>query len=269
MFTTEEEMRPTNAAMLSLPSVCNPRFGLQRVVILKQRTFRRHNRPCAYNGTSNAVRNPGLNGSSSPGASDREDSSKPIPRPSFPGFFFVDSVLFSRSLGQLPEPSFQIDTNLQSFLGDIFVDNDFVSAYFRYIHSPIPFISKKFFMERILNPLGQAQPARTLLVASMKLVANPPAESGPQTPAYHCIKAALLQAEGACLDFRIFQALILMTLYELGHAIYPAAYLTLGYCARYGYALGIDKSIENNPAMSSAQTEEERRSWWAVILLDR
>ncbi|KAL6408671.1 hypothetical protein AUP68_07615 [Ilyonectria robusta] len=34
-------------------------------------------------------------------------------------------------------------------------------------------------------------------------------------------------------------AVLLLAFYEVAHAIYPAAYLTIGHCARLGHALGI------------------------------
>lgn len=41
------------------------------------------------------------------------------------------------------------------------------------------------------------------------------------------------------LSIRLLQAAVLIGLYESVNAIYPAAYLTVGHCARLGYALGI------------------------------
>ena len=43
--------------------------------------------------------------------------------------------------------------------------------------------------------------------------------------------------------------MILTAIYEYAHAIYPAAYITIGTCARYGL--------------------ERRRFWWAIVILDR
>lgn len=78
------------------------------------------------------------------------------------------------------------------------------------------------------------------------------------------------------LSLRILQAGILIALYETGHAIYPAAYLSVGACVRYGIALGIDKLVlepdgahDGLRIYTQTEVEEQRRVWWALLLLDR
>ncbi|KAF5013096.1 hypothetical protein F66182_15216, partial [Fusarium sp. NRRL 66182] len=68
---------------------------------------------------------------------------------------------------------------------------------------------------------------------------------------------------------------ILIAIFEIGDAIYPAAYLTVGACARYGVALGLDKinqdrmGGDHNRAVSWMEIEEKRRAWWGILILDR
>ncbi|KAF3060815.1 hypothetical protein CFAM422_010825 [Trichoderma lentiforme] len=78
------------------------------------------------------------------------------------------------------------------------------------------------------------------------------------------------------LSLRVLQAGILIALYETGHAIYPAAYLSVGACVRYGIALGIDKLVVESDGAhdrlqmyTQTEVEEQRRVWWALLLLDR
>ncbi|UKZ53304.1 hypothetical protein TrVGV298_007096 [Trichoderma virens] len=73
------------------------------------------------------------------------------------------------------------------------------------------------------------------------------------------------------MSLQVLQATIFVALYEIGHAIYPAAYLTVGACARYGIALGLDQLMTNNSGFDRSwmEVEEKRRSWWAVLALDR
>jgi hypothetical protein len=47
-----------------------------------------------------------------------------------------------------------------------------------------------------------------------------------------------LEATGTA-TLLMLQANILVTWYEYGQAIYPAAYMTAGWCTRYGNMLGI------------------------------
>ena len=49
---------------------------------------------------------------------------------------------------------------------------------------------------------------------------------------------AYLESSGLT-SFRVLQGLLLISYYEVANAIYPAAYLTVGTCARLGHALGL------------------------------
>jgi hypothetical protein len=96
-----------------------------------------------------------------------------------------------------------------------------------------------------------------------------------QNDFYHAVKNFSYEVESASfLSIHVLQAGILIALYELGQAIYPAAYLTVGDCARYGLALGINEFAPASNAhsvvsLSWNDTEERRRVWWAVLSLDR
>lgn len=90
--------------------------------------------------------------------------------------------------------------------------------------------------------------------------------------------AAYLAAKSFCLDLEIqgifsiqeLQALILVALYETGHAIFPSAAVSVEACARYRQALGINwdtKHPEKKP-FAWVDREEQNRVWWAVFMLD-
>ena len=184
----------------------------------------------------------------------------------------MDSVLFRRSLSRVPDTGFSVEPVVLAFVGNMFIEQAFISTYFAWVHPWMPFLSRKSFMEKILNPLGSAQPGNTLLIAAMKLVAITPHDSSLRSGIYSSIKANLLRAAASSLfEFRIFQAMLLLALYELGHAIYPAAYMTVGSCIHYGNALGIDMMVELKvqEAFNDVECEEKRRSWWALMLLER
>lgn len=177
-------------------------------------------------------------------------------------------------MNRLPDQKIELDPSVASYLGNVGNDETFVSSYFTYVHPWIPLLSRRACMERIINPLASPEPQNTLFLAAMKLLAESPHASDTQPPIYHSIKTAFLLAESSgILSLRVFQVMILVTIYELGHAIYPAAYLTIGTCARYGTALGLNKMIEQFDTTSvdgsERELEEKRRSWWAVIVLDR
>lgn len=69
----------------------------------------------------------------------------------------------------------------------------------------------------------------------------------------------------------VLQAGVLVALYELGHGIYPAAFLSIGACARYAHALGINvsRTVPTRRVLTLVEVEERRRVWWAIVILDR
>lgn len=76
------------------------------------------------------------------------------------------------------------------------------------------------------------------------------------------------------MSIHVLQAAVFLAIYEIDQAIYPSAYLSVGACARYGIALGLNKQLKNrsgidHPARSIVELEEQRRVWWAVLILDR
>jgi hypothetical protein len=105
-------------------------------------------------------------------------------------------------------------------------------------------------------------------------------DDGPNNFLYRTAKRFLHEVETAgILSTHVLQAGLLVALYEMGHAMYPAAYLTVGTCARYGLALGIyrncspksaaEEDLELRGQRSWNEVEENRRVWWAVLIFDR
>lgn len=81
-----------------------------------------------------------------------------------------------------------------------------------------------------------------------------------RTPEYLAAKKfhAELEVSG---DFspQILQAGVLIALYEYDHAIYLAAYLTIGGLARYGIPSGIDRTGSSQMAPPSDWIEAEEK----------
>jgi len=68
------------------------------------------------------------------------------------------------------------------------------------------------------------------------------------------------------------QARLLVSLYEMGHGIHPAASISIGACARTARALGLNKKLfqrAQGDHASRLRAEEEKRVWWALLNLDR
>ena len=168
------------------------------------------------------------------------------------------------------------DILLSPFVLEYVKDPRSIAAqFFDKAHHWMSIISKKRFYDQLLNPLSQPRTDTIMLLFCMKLLTwiPPDYENEPRTPAYMAAKYFMLEANLAGMfTVQLLQAALLIALYELGHAIYPAAYLTVGACARYGLALGIDKrrtSDSGNSPFTPLEQEERRRVGWAIVILDR
>ncbi|KAJ5387098.1 hypothetical protein N7509_009639 [Penicillium cosmopolitanum] len=142
----------------------------------------------------------------------------------------------------------------------------------------LPIVSRKRYLTAILNPLSPSRRPTALLALCMKLCCLPVHDDeGPgRSSLYQLVKKFYSEVESIqdlCVE--ILQAAILIAIFEIGDAIYPAAYLTVGACARYGIAMGLGKinkdrmGGQHNRIGSWMEIEERRRAWWAILTLDR
>ena len=124
----------------------------------------------------------------------------------------------------------------------------------------------------------------------MKLLVQPQGDNSTSAE-YTATKQmiSLVESQGT-VSLRLLQAVLLLSFYETANGIYPAAYLSVGHCARLGHAIGIHDR-RNAPQMirpssmcamsehyldmtyafvdSWTKVEETRRVWWGVIVMDR
>ena len=129
---------------------------------------------------------------------------------------------------------------------------DVVGQYFATVHQWMPIVSLKKLHRWFANPTWEAGTDIACLFLAMKLLVSPRPPDGSdiiQTPLYQSTKrfVSLLEGGGAA-SLAVLQANILVTWYEYGHAIYPAAYMSAGWCVRYGNLLGIN-TIEEAPQL--------------------
>lgn len=167
---------------------------------------------------------------------------------------------------------FAIPEYISKFLGDQNQMDDLVSTYLGSIHKWMPIISRLK-----LTRMRSAQPQladQALLLLCMELLCHTPTSARADTsPIYVAAKQFLsnLQTAGF-LSLRTLQAGLLISVYEIGHAIYPAAYVSVGTCARQGVALGAHRHSASQTPQNTLKWidwEEKQRVWWLVLILDR
>lgn len=187
---------------------------------------------------------------------------------------FMDPGILQHGQIETSQAYPHVSAHILHLLGDTNEIRITASKFFKHIHLWMPFVSKKRFYELYLRSSFQTRPDVVFLLLSLKLVTTLPPTSprNPRTPLYHAAKHYYLEVEGSStLSIPILQAGVLLALYELGHAIYPAAFLSVGACARYAHALGISvsKTSSTRKVLTLVEVEERRRVWWAIVILDR
>jgi hypothetical protein len=187
---------------------------------------------------------------------------------------FLDSSILQLGRVDISVTTIPIPPYITAIIGDVNNIRTFGSHYFNTVQSWMPIISKTRFYDHYLHPLSQPRTDLALLFLCMKLIISMPPEhtKNPQTPTYFAAKQFYLDVETAGIfSIQALQAGLLISLYELGHAIYPSAFLSIGACARYSYALGINGNATSQIIKPSTWVEQEetRRVWWAIVILDR
>jgi len=187
---------------------------------------------------------------------------------------FLDPGILQHGQLEVCQAASPVAEHILHLLGDVDDVRATACKFFELIYSWMPFISKKRFYDLYLPSPFQSRSDIVLLLLSLKLITTLPPTSprNPRTPLYHAVKHFHLQVEGSSIfSLPVLQAAVLIALYELGHAIYPAAYLSVGACARYAHALDINcsGSLQTTRVLTLVEVEERRKTWWAIVILDR
>lgn len=189
----------------------------------------------------------------------------------FPTLTFLEPRILEHGQLDIPRTILTVPPLIGDLVGDISEVRDTAVGFFETIHPWMPFISKKRFYDNHLKHLLHSQADISLLFVCIKLITEIP-PSDPRSLLYNAAKHFLLEVEssGIC-NIQVLQAGILIALYEVGNALYPAAFLSVGACARFAYALGITGTgpVHASRVTTLVELEERRRVWWAIVILDR
>ncbi|KAH7409419.1 hypothetical protein BKA64DRAFT_742516 [Cadophora sp. MPI-SDFR-AT-0126] len=167
----------------------------------------------------------------------------------------------TRGLAELLEP----ELSLPEGLGQL------VSRYLDAVQGWMPIVSRMR-MRRVLDrPTSDIKADTAFLLSCMKLVLQDPESQNFEAQSlYKALKASYLELEQAGVQsLRLIQGGLMIAVYELGHGIYPAAYTTVGICARQAISLGINRQVIPQFLQPWPEWEEEIRVWWFVMMLDR
>ncbi|KAK9320413.1 fungal-specific transcription factor domain-containing protein [Lipomyces orientalis] len=155
--------------------------------------------------------------------------------------------------------------------------NEIVAAHYRAIHPWLPVIHERNFRWRIsqLRQNPHAETALLLLAMCMmrQTSASNKANDDMQSHLYHLFKylfSFLQLVRSPSLE--LLQSGLLLSVFELGASLLNAASLSIGICARLGYALGVSVDpfhIDDLDFPEWVELEERRRVWLGIYMLDR
>ncbi|KAF2715246.1 hypothetical protein K504DRAFT_497121 [Pleomassaria siparia CBS 279.74] len=184
------------------------------------------------------------------------------------------TMLFIVTHAALQRNNDPVPTEVSSLLGSD--AKTIYDSYFSSIDTWFPFISRKRLERGIQASTPTEIPGLSLVFLCMRLITDVP---HPNTPAntsvlYSAARSYLDTVEEVSpVSLHVLQAFVLISLYETSHAISPAAYLTIGRAARLGVLMGIHDRKNCTLLFKGPKTwtyeEEERRTWWAVLILER
>jgi hypothetical protein len=136
-------------------------------------------------------------------------------------------------------------------------------------------ISPKRIYGKITSPDLHNDATTILLLLCMRLVTSHPTDTlDARTPLYWATKQfyALVEAT-PLLSLQLLQAQILLSVYEIGHGIFPTAFTSVGHAARLLRMTGLHDTKRASrmfrPPPTWTGREEERRVCWSVLILDR
>ncbi|KAH7193919.1 uncharacterized protein B0J16DRAFT_87073 [Fusarium flagelliforme] len=200
----------------------------------------------------------------------------------FPCSYFLDSELFqriSRDTLSIHDGPLYIEEQRRFVTADAF--DSLIDHYETTIHQWLPMLSLKRLKETAKALRDSNRGAVDILVfLALEALIKQSDNSDEHTVLPHSntsylkVKHGIFIAEsGGIINIRLIQTVALIALYELGHHIYPAAYLTIGQAIRLATMIGIHNQKEAKQLFVGPETwtlcEEQRRTWWVILMLDR
>jgi hypothetical protein len=195
---------------------------------------------------------------------------------SFPSAWFLDVDCFLKMRVALPRPVRPASGSILEELGPPDMWKGIVNSHVNTTHMWLPMVWRRKIDTLISNQTARLPCGTALLLACMKLVAQVPGsgQHASQSRLYVVLKQELaaLQNQGY-VSVGLLQAAILFAVYEMGHSIYPAAYLSVGRCVNIAHVMGLHNRRSAPQAISRptfwSETEELTRVWCAILVLDR
>lgn len=171
-----------------------------------------------------------------------------------------------------------LQVQVSSVVGDGLQLQSAAALYFRTVHTWFPIVSETAYHVQLSNVRVQIDAAPSefsLLTLCMALVCKGPVEGEillSTRSLYASLKSfvALLEAMGMN-SLQMLQGRLLLTIFEIGHAMRPSAYISAAANIRAAVVLGISAAYEDllKVFQDPHKAEEVRQTWRGTVIADR
>lgn len=171
------------------------------------------------------------------------------------------SPQYAYSTAAKPSIDAAFESHLSTFIGSHKQVHKCVDIYFATVHLWFPVVTEATYRG---DRSFQSSAEQNLLTLCMALINTMPKgkhiteEVG---PLYTAVKSSIAILESIDVQStRLVQSRLLLSLFEVGHGLHNAAYVSLGAVARAASLIGINRAKANS---------EELNVWWGIVILDR
>jgi hypothetical protein len=159
-------------------------------------------------------------------------------------------------------------------LGSYDMMHEISASYFNSVYHRMPILSKIRFRERLqrLSPETGADFAALCLCIFLIQQSPRSQTESMQSSLYISTKSVISMLEATSYQsLEVIQCRLLVSFYEMGHGIYPAAFVSIAACAKLARAISLNRSATHvgQNYLEMIVAEERRRTWWAVLNLER
>jgi hypothetical protein len=196
----------------------------------------------------------------------------------FPGLRFAQPLSgldpFSNEALRKPIIDITVRSQAVQILGSLETIPTIAASFFVGIHQRISVLAKDRFYSILSSTLHDPQADFLVLSVCMHLIQQMPSSStsSMQSSDYVAVKGLICLLEGTSeISLDLVHSRLLLTLYEMGHGLHTAAYVSIAACARMAHTLGFHRKPWKNLSVETEQIslEEKKRTWWEIVNLDR
>lgn len=177
---------------------------------------------------------------------------------------------------QTPSHTFNFKALIYTVIGDERSITQIAAVYFRTTHTWLPVIAEGTYLERISSLESQFTPDFSLLTLCIFLLGVIPSDgemSVGMRSLYTQIKGGIASLEAMGVNsLDLLQCRLLLTVFEVGHGMYPAAYISMGGNVRAAVTLGVNAASSKERQRifkTTERAEEARLTWRGIVITDR